>query len=164
MSRSARQRGFTLIEVMIVVALMAILAAVLVPYLTDPADDARSAAAGFNQGALRGQIQLYRTEHHGRSPSESLGELLLATNAEGKPGSGPGFTLGPYLHQIPLNPFTRSNRVRVTSTNPPAAASGADDAGWLYHPPSGLVWLDHPDFVDGKTVAGSAMPAPFSAD
>jgi hypothetical protein len=44
---------------------------------------------------------------------------------------------------MPINPYTNSNTVRPANGNPPAAASGAADAGWLYDAPSGRVWVDN---------------------
>ncbi len=137
-------KGFTLVEVLIVVVIMAILAAAIIPQFTDSSSDARESTALMNLRTLRGQIQLYRVQHNGLLPSASLGELLIKTDASGSSGG----TLGPYLQFIPDNPFTNANTVRTTATDPPGAASGAADAGWLYNTTSGMVYLDDGSYLN----------------
>jgi len=136
-------RAFTLLELLIVVVVLAILAAVVIPKVINVTGDTTVTIGRQNQRVLRKTIQAYKAEHGGRLPSDTLGELVVATYRDGSPGG----SYGPYLRQIPVNPFTRSAQVRTVATSPPAAASGAADAGWLYHPASGNVWLDHPDFL-----------------
>ncbi len=136
--------GFTLIEVLIVVVILAILAVAVVPQFTDSSDDAKESTALMNLHTLRSQIQLYRVQHNGLTPSATLQELTIQTDASGNPGT----EFGPYLQFIPENPFTGSNTVRETTENPPTAASGAADAGWLYHKASGNIWLDDTRYLN----------------
>ncbi len=142
--RRKPRNAFTLVEVLIVVVIMAILAAAVIPQFTDSSNDARASTATMNLHTLRAQIQLYRLQHEGRNPSATLEELTKQTDVTGAEGTD----FGPYLQFIPENPFTRSNTVRAATSNPPAAASGAADAGWLYHAATGNIWLDHPDYLD----------------
>ncbi len=144
--RQAQQKkvaGFTLIEVLIVVVILAILAVAIVPQFTDSSDDAKESTAMMNLHTLRSQIQLYRLQHNGLTPSATLRELTIQTDADGNPGTD----FGPYLQFIPENPFTGSNTVRETTENPPTSASGAADAGWLYHQATGNIWLDHASYL-----------------
>lgn len=143
MSRQYRS-GFTLVELLIVVVILAILAAAVIPTFTDSTTDARASTALTNLNVLRGQIQLYRMQHSGLTPSATLVELTMQTNASGSEGTD----FGPYLLKIPVNPYTNAATVRAAATNPPAAASGEDDAGWLYHADTGNIWLDHTDHLD----------------
>ena len=142
MPRSNRS-GFTLVELLIVVVILAILAAAIIPTFTDSTADAKASTALTNLNVLRGQIQLYRMQHGGNSPSATLNELTIQTDASGAAGTD----YGPYLLKIPANPYTNSAVVRAAAANPPAAASGEDDAGWLYHAASGNIWLDHTDHL-----------------
>ena len=138
-----RHRGFTLVEVLIVVVIMAILAAAVIPQFTDSANDARASTSLMNLQTLRGQIQLYRLQHAGATPSANLSELLIQTDVSGAAGTD----FGPYLQFLPQNPFTNSAKVTASAANPPAAASGAADAGWLFHAASGNIWIDHADYL-----------------
>ena len=144
-------KGFTLVEVMIVVVIMAILAATVIPQFTSSSDDARNNTALFNVHTLRSQVQLYKSEHRGDVPTldgteNELPELLAQTDEYGTIGAG---SLGPYLEITPNNPYTGSNKFRATATDDPPVISGSGtDAGWLYHEATGKLWLDHADFLD----------------
>lgn len=139
-----RKNGFTLVEVLIVVVIMAILAAAIIPQFTDSSNDARESTALLNLRTLRGQIQLYRAQHDGLLPSATLSQLIIKTDASGAGGGD----LGPYLQYIPDNPFTNSNVVRAAAADPPGSASGESDAGWLYNATSGMIYLDHASYLD----------------
>ena len=141
------RRGFTLVEVMIVVVVLAIIAGLVLPQFGDSTKNAKTNSARFNLREMRSQIELYRQHHDGRLPSASFVELLSKTNGVGQSGSTSQHRFGPYLTEIPTNSLTDSAIIRAVTSNPPSAASGADDAGWLYHATSGGVWIDDPDLL-----------------
>ncbi len=60
--RRAAARGFTLIEILIVVVILGILAAVIIPQFTNAADDASVSSARTQLQTLRSQIELYRSQ------------------------------------------------------------------------------------------------------
>ena len=62
------QRGFTLVELLIVVIILAILAAIIIPQFSTATDDAKLAAMDTNLNALRSAIELYRVQHNGKYP------------------------------------------------------------------------------------------------
>jgi type II secretory pathway pseudopilin PulG len=130
------------VEVLIVVVIMAVLAATIIPQFSDSTRDAKRNTATFNLHTLRNQIQLYKSQHDGKVPTATLVELISKTDAQGNVGTGATHIYGPYVNAIPDNPITGSNTVRAAAANPPAAASGAADAGWLYHAATGNIWLD----------------------
>jgi prepilin-type N-terminal cleavage/methylation domain-containing protein len=140
-----QRKAFTLVEVCIVILILAILAAVVVPAFHDETKNAKATTQRFNLSLMRQQVELYRQEHAGKLPGATLIELTLTTNEAGSAGTGAAFRYGPYLPAIPKNLNTDAATVRVAATNPPSAASGAPDAGWLYHPTSGGIWIDDPD-------------------
>jgi prepilin-type N-terminal cleavage/methylation domain-containing protein len=80
-------RGFTLVEVLIVVVIMAVLAAALIPQFSDTAKDAKANTATFNLHTLRSQIEAYRTQHDNSPPTGTLVELISKTNKQGAVGT-----------------------------------------------------------------------------
>lgn len=143
MVRSKRRSAFTLVEVTIVVVIMSIIVAAVIPQFKDTATDARTSGARVNVNMMRKQIELYK-QHHKGLLSVSLAELALRSDAAGNTGTSSAHTYGPYILEVPINPFTSSAKVTPVASNPPSAATGAADAGWLYHAASGGVWIDDP--------------------
>lgn len=95
-----RQRGFSLIEVMVVVVIIGIMAALIVPNLMDRPDQARTVAARQDIATLMQALKLYRLDN-GRYPSASDG--LRALLGEKAPdGAARGRT---YLDQLPNDPW-----------------------------------------------------------
>ena len=147
MNTCARRSAFTLIEVLIVVVIMAILAATIIPQFTDSTKDAKASTATFNLHTLRSQIELYRAQHAGLSPSATLVELTQSTNESGTAGAGAGFPYGPYIREIPANPFTNSKAIKTIATTPAAAGDvTVGGAGWIYNSTTGGIWIDHEDY------------------
>jgi general secretion pathway protein G len=138
-----RRPAFTLIELLIVVVILAILAAVLIPLFADSTHDAKHGTAVANLRTLRGQIACYMAQHHGQPPID-LAKLLQKTDIDGNAGSD----FGPYLQSLPVNPFTNKSTVTATSGNPPTTASASPDRGWLYHAASGNAWLDETGYLN----------------
>jgi type II secretion system protein G len=151
MSVKQRRGGFTLIEVLIVVVIMAVLAATIIPQFTSSAKDARESSVKFNLHSLRGMIEMYKTHHLGGVPTgaNDLEQLTSATDQSGAVGTaGPSFPYGPYLqNELPTNPFTNSNKVTLFTGAGAPTASGATDAGWVYRPATGELWIDHADYI-----------------
>ena len=137
-----RRSAFTLIEVLIVVVIMAILAATIIPQFTDSTKDAKSSTVQFNLHTLRSQIQLYRTQHNGTAPSGTLAELLASTDASGATGTGANYPYGPYLRQIPTNPYSNSASIKVITNDPAQAGDVTGTGGWLYNTTSGSIFID----------------------
>jgi len=102
LSRAA-SHGFTLIEIMVVVVIMGILAALVVPKLMGRADDARITAARQDIATLMSALKLYKLDNQ-RYPSTEQGLQALIT----KPTSGPaanGWKSGGYIDKLPKDPW-----------------------------------------------------------
>jgi general secretion pathway protein G len=131
-----RRCGFTLVEVLIVVTIMAILAATIIPQFTSSADEARQSQLDFNLRTLQSQVHLFHLQHNGLYPNV-LTKLTEKTDLDGAINTGGPF--GPYLvgGQLPKNPNTQSNMETASTT-------GSENlgGGWLYDKATGQVWAD----------------------
>ena len=127
-------RGFTLIELMVVVAILAILAAVVAPRVMDRPEQARISAAKNNIRALRSALDMYKLDNHGY-PSTDQGLEALAS----EPDSDPRPTnWNRYMDRIPLDPWGSEYRYMspgkhgdtdVFSPGPNGQPGDADDVG-----------------------------------
>jgi len=148
--KTTRQaRGFTLVEVAIVVTIIAILAGASVSRFINMTEDAKESALRHNVAHFRVQIEFYKLHHLGKVPqlrSGTLPQMTAATNQKGEIGPpGPSFPRGPYFPTgIPANPVTGKNAIAATSTFPPSSESG--QGGWLYHQPTGKLAPDLSQF------------------
>jgi prepilin-type N-terminal cleavage/methylation domain-containing protein len=138
--RSKRSLGFTLVEVLIVVVILAVLAATIIPQFSSSTTDAKAAALQFNLNSIRSQIQMYAVHHSGAYPaltSAAIPQLTSATDANGNLGTaGPSFPYGPYIQsQLPVEPFSGVSTVTAITTFPPTAATSA--GGWYYNATTG---------------------------
>ncbi|MGE7991492.1 type II secretion system major pseudopilin GspG [Pseudomonas sp. NPDC089554] len=99
-SRIRRQRGFTLIEIMVVVVILGILAAMVVPKVLDRPDQARATAARQDIAGLMQALKLYRLDH-GSYPTQNDGLKVLVE----KPANAKAGTWRSYLERLPNDPW-----------------------------------------------------------
>ncbi|MEM9415589.1 MAG: prepilin-type N-terminal cleavage/methylation domain-containing protein [Planctomycetota bacterium] len=103
-------RAFTLVEILIVVVILGILAAIVIPQFTTAAESSKESALKQDVFRFREQIELYKVHHNGEPPTLAgfIDQMTMATDADGNtaaPGTA-GYPYGPYLPGIPRNPFT----------------------------------------------------------
>jgi general secretion pathway protein G len=103
MSQRRRQRGFTLVEIMVVVVIIGILGMLVVPKLLGRTGEARVTAARTDIATLMQSLKLYKLDNQ-RYPTTEQGLQSLVQ----KPTSGPaanGWKEGGYLEKLPKDPW-----------------------------------------------------------
>lgn len=141
MRRHVSRTGFTLTEGFVLGIIIAVVAATIVPQFAQSADEAIENTLKLDQRMMRAQIERYKFEHHGAYPTlaQFAAQLTGKTAPDGRPNVDG--ELGPYLDQVPPNPYDRSNAVSAAATSPPVADNGK--GGWQYDETSGDIWPNH---------------------
>lgn len=114
---------------MVVVLILGILAAVVVPQISNAGADARTTNLRTTLANVRTQLAIFKAQHNETSPTVTAVWTLLTTRSdstEANSASPTGTKTGPYLMNVPANPF--NNLTGATSAPTDAAA------GWYYDP------------------------------
>ncbi|MGB2753947.1 MAG: prepilin-type N-terminal cleavage/methylation domain-containing protein [Phycisphaerae bacterium] len=143
MKRVAK-KGFTLVEILIVVIILGILAAIVIPQFTEASGEARVSNLMTNLQTIRSQLLLYKTQHLETYPAAAAGEdfadqMTSYTDVDGTVSATPDsdFPYGPYLQSIPVNPISGDNTVTVVLDGATAFAAPAADGGWWFNSVTG---------------------------
>jgi general secretion pathway protein G len=154
-ARIRKTRGFTLVEILIVVIILGILAAIVIPQFTNASQDARKNSLTSQLQTLRSQIELYKLQHLDENPPglDTVGnrdgavawaEFIVKTDADHTPNVNGKF--GPYLQTMPLNPISENppsdngDVFVVAADVTQGGASGAGTAGWVFNRVNGKLW------------------------
>lgn len=122
-------KGFTLVEVLIVVVILGILASIVVPQLGQASTEAVKSNLQRNLQAIEGQIELYKAQHAQQLPTQH------PTNptGEGNANNGWGILISTnYLREEPLNFYTGFTTLIEGTPAEAAAAPKATANGWYY--------------------------------
>lgn len=125
-------RGFTLVEILIVVVILGVLAAIVVPQFLSAAATARNNSLQMDLNRVRTQLEIYKVHHRDAWPSLAalVDQLTQSSNAQGAtaaPGTS-GYPLGPYVREFPVNPRTGTADV---------AAGAVGSSAWYYNENTG---------------------------
>jgi general secretion pathway protein G len=145
-----RKQGFTLIEILIVVIILGILAAIVIPQFTEASSDAKESSLVSNLQTLRSQMGLYKVQHNDTYPNavddnvdNFVARLTGETDTDGNLVVGGEF--GPYMQAVPDNPF-----ITVDGTPPFELAAlggapravGTDASHWVFDTDTGNIWAN----------------------
>jgi general secretion pathway protein G len=123
-SKSNHSKAFSLVEILLVVTILGILAALVIPRFSNATEVARVGAVKSVLRTVRSQLEQYRL-HHNDYPTlaQMWDSMLNKTFVDGTVDVNGAF--GPYLLQEPSNPFTLSTTIV-------APGAGTANDGWEY--------------------------------
>ena len=143
MKKNKLNSGFTLVEILIVVVILGIMAAIVVPKFSGATDEARDSMLRENLRMIRTQLGIYTIQHRdfapglddSDTPSEGafINHMTLHSNVSGdtNAASSEEFRYGPYMSKIPKNPVNGRSTVAVLAALPDAPP---DTDGWIFVP------------------------------
>ena len=125
------RKGFTLVEILIVVIILGILAAIVIPQFTNASEDARKSNMRSQLQTLRSQIELFKLQHRDDAPQLITTGWTVFTSKTDETGAvDPAGEFGPYMQAPAVNPLTNSDTV---------AAAASDSTGWVYNEATGEI-------------------------
>jgi len=135
--------GFTLVEILIVVVILGILAAIVIPQFTEASTEAKTSSLCTDLQTMRSQIELYKIQHNDNLP----GQVGSATFIQAMTGqtevdgdvwaAGPAY--GPYVQKIPTNQFIDDNSIQEEVGQ---AGLGDGSNGWHFDTTTGQFHAD----------------------
>ena len=141
-ARKMVRKGFTLVEILIVVVILGILAAIVIPQFTNASTAAKASSVLSQLQTLRSQVELYKNQHNDTYPTSDgtlagtwdWTKMTLKTDIDGATGTTAGTHIyGPYMQQAPKNPFV----VAATNTDLGTAVDGTD--AWVLTAATGVI-------------------------
>jgi type II secretion system protein G len=142
-------KSFTLVEILMMVAILGILAAIVLPQYQSHTQQAKEAAAKDNLRILRNAIELYASQHNGVPPGYSNDEtdttpsqnIFIAAMFKKR-----------YINALPENPFNNKKTLQMIANDASFPTEPTGQYGWVYQPWTKRIKLDWP----GKDSAGVA--------
>lgn len=142
--------GFTLVEILIVVVILGILAAIVIPQFTEASTEAKNSSLMTDLQTMRSQIELYKIQHNDVKPDMTVvagdNALTLVTLINGDVvAAGTPNSYGPYIQKIPTNQFNNLATIEIEAVD---TGLGGGNAGWHFNTVTGAFHADTADHVD----------------
>jgi|WetSurMetagenome_2_1015567.scaffolds.fasta_scaffold332089_1 general secretion pathway protein G len=154
------QRGFTLVEILIVVVILGILAAVVIPQFTNASTEAKTSSLCTDLQSLRSQIALYRVQHNDIPPTAAgfLAQMTTYSDVAGATNAAKTvqYCYGPYMPKIPVNQFN-NKATGINGTVDMTGTVGDNGGSWEYNATTGQINADDNTDTDGVAGADHAL-------
>ena len=131
--------GFTLVEILIVVVILGILAAIVIPQFTEASTEATTSSLCTDLQTMRSQIELYKIQHNDDLPSAAAVGLVLALTGQTTVAGAAGTDYGPYIQKISTNQFNDLDTIREEAG---VSTAGAGTHGWVFNTGTGSFYAD----------------------
>jgi general secretion pathway protein G len=144
--RNRVSKAFTLVEILIVVVILGILAAIVIPQFTNASQDAQRGNIQTQVQSIRNQVELFRVKNNGSNPlMVGTGAAAFADFLVNNANNSYGHMQQAYMRSAPINPRNGSSDVLTDASADQlatAAAAAAMDpattaAGWIFNPTTG---------------------------
>ncbi len=133
------KKGFTLVEILIVVVILGILAAVVIPQFTEASTEAKTSSLCTDLQTMRSQIELYKVQHNDALPGDGTATLIQALTGQTDVAGAVGTDYGPYLQKIPMNQFIDDDGIQEEAGT---AGLGDGSDGWHFDTSTGQFHAD----------------------
>lgn len=170
-------KGFTLVEILIVVIILGILAAIVIPQFSNASTDAKKNSLTSQLQTMRSQMELYKLQHNDRLPSKltvaglhgadpaDWDQLTGQSDVNGNTGAAiVGDKYGPYLQQVPTNPLNGLTTILSDSAVDFPTLDGATASqatGFVLNTTTGKIWATA---VNQTNMYNEANPADTQND
>ena len=131
--------GFTLVEILIVVVILGILAAIVIPQFTEASTEAKTSSLCTDLQTMRSQIELYKVQHNDDLPGQGTASLIDCLTGQTDVAGAVGTDYGPYVQKIPTNQFNDLDTIREEAG---ASTAGANTHGWVFNTGTGAFQAD----------------------
>jgi general secretion pathway protein G len=154
----SKAKAFTLVEILIVVVLLGVLAAIVIPAFGNSATLARESTLATNLKLFRRFILVYTCHHLEVGPGYLDGDTsgaptddvfrdqaMLSSDVHGQtaPRGTAGFEFGPYLSKVPPNPFNGRDTIDMLASGQDFPAAADNSHGWICKPETGEIRADN---------------------
>ena len=136
------KKAFSLVEIIIVVTILGILAAVVLPVFKNNVSKAKEASTKDTLRVMRGIIELYAVQHDDVPPGYENNDIT-------KPCGWTAFWAqivrnGKYIQDLPQNPFNKLKVLNVIANSDELPAEATGQYGWIYKPATKDFRIDWP--------------------
>ncbi len=164
------KKAFTLVEILIVVIILGIMAAIVLPEFSNASAKSRASMLADDLRILRTQVMVFKAQHLESPPGYPTGDptanpteplfvaqMTMASKATcetAAPGTA-GYRYGPYMSAMPVNPLNGKRTVQMIANGGALPGAADDSHGWIFKPETLQFRADSPGLDEaGKAYFG----------